>query len=248
MHVRRKSTRSEGPLDTARDTVKDLGSKAGEAALQLNELAQTTVVPVVEQAAKTASERIRTDVQPAVTAAAASIASAAAAATDAARDEARVRGKKALLDADVRTRQARKRARQQALIAAERARAVVGLERPKPKRHRLRNLLVTLGLAGAAAWVANKAMGGSPPEPVRIPTTPTPHTPPPPATESATAHATGDDVPTLSDESTSAEAAQSAGGHAASEETVASDPLVASPDDPSIHTPDTAADGSPDRH
>ena len=62
---------------------------------------------------------------------------------------------------------------------ADKARSAVGRE--KPKKRWGRKILVGLGLAGAAAWVASKAKGGSAPEPVRIPTTPTKKAPGPQA-------------------------------------------------------------------
>lgn len=183
MHVRRKSSPAERALETAR-VAKDLGSRAGEAAQQINERAQATVVPAVGQAAKTASEHIRHDVQPAVATAAATVAATAAAAAEAAREEARARGKdarersqQALKDVDKRTKKTRRQAKKRGLVAADRARAAVGLEPAKPERHWLRTIVVALGLAGGAAYVANKARGSAGPEPVTIPTTPTPYTP-----------------------------------------------------------------------
>lgn len=198
MHVRRTTSRSERALDTAKGTAKDLGTRAGEAAHQLGGKAQTTLVPAVEQAARTAGERYRADVQPALATAASSVAASAAAVAESAREEARTQGAKA----EKRTRKARKRAKKRSRGAAARARAALGRE--QPKRHRLRKTLLALGLAGAVAWIASRAAGSTGPEPVRIPTTPT----------SAPA-------PTLSQDSESAEAAQAAGANADAEDTVA---------------------------
>jgi hypothetical protein len=183
MHIRRKSTPTERALASARVTATDLGNRAGETAQQWTERAQTTVVPAVEQAARTASERMRNDVQPAVAAAAGTVAASATVAAEAAREEARLRskdarerGQQALKDAEKRTRKTRKEARKRGLLAADRARTAVGLQPSKPERHWLRNIAIALGLIGVAAFVASKA-GSTTPEPVRIPTTPTPHAP-----------------------------------------------------------------------
>jgi len=86
--------------------------------------------------------------------------------------------------------------------------------REKPKKHWFRRIVVTLGLAGAAAWVASRAAGGSVPEPVRIPTTPTP-----PPTSAPQAPATP--APKLSEGDSAAEAAQAADGSADAEDSVA---------------------------
>jgi hypothetical protein len=191
MHLRRtRRTPTERALDTAKETARDLGTKAGEAAFLLNERAQTTVIPAVEQAAKNAAERYHNEVQPLILTAATSIAATAAASAETAREEARVRaqkalteidrrGREALKEADKRGQQARVDALKRGLEMTEKAKSAVGVEEEPPKKtHRLRNLLIALGLAGIAAYVATKVNGDSSTqdEPVRIPTTPPPVT------------------------------------------------------------------------
>lgn len=198
MHVRRTSSRrkrfcgssKDSATDTAVGAAKDLRAKAGETAQQLSDKAQATVVPAAQQAAKaageryrsdvqptveqvarTAGERFRTDVQPAVEQAARTVSAAVAAAAGAVSEESRTRGK----EAEQRTRKTRKQARKRDRDAAGRSRAAVGRE--QPKRPWFRRVVVALGLAGAVAWVANKARAGSAPEPIRIATTPSPQTP-----------------------------------------------------------------------
>ena len=194
MHLRRtRRTPTERAIDTAKETARDLGTRAGEAAFLLNERAQATVIPAVEQAAKNAAERYHNEVQPLILTAATSIAATAAASAETAREEARVRaqkalteidrrGREALKEADKRGQQARVDALKRGLEMTEKAKSAVGLEEPPKKTHRLRNLLIALGLAGIAAYVATKVNGDSSAqdEPVRIPTTP------PPVTEAST--------------------------------------------------------------
>ena len=244
MHLRRtRRTPTERALDSAKETAKDLGTRAGEAAFLLNERAQTTVIPAVEQAAKNVAERYHNEVQPLILTAATSIAATAAASAETAREEARVRaqkalteidrrGREALKEADKRGQQARVDALKRGLEMTEKARSVVGPEEPPKKTHRLRNLLIALGLAGIAAYVASKVNGDSSTqdEPVRIPTTP------PPVTEASTeADTFAEDVPpaplatdtvaggpTLDQGDQGAESAHAAEAHAAPDDAVAS--------------------------
>lgn len=173
MHVRRKSR-----TDRAKGQPKDLGAtaqaRAVETASTLSEKAQTTIVPAAEQTARVVSERYQEDVLPALQNAASTASAVVAAAAEAAREEAEKRTRKSRKELKKSAKKARKRAKKRGADAADRARSTVGRE--QPKSHKLRNLFVALGLAGAAAYVANKMQSGD--GGTVIPTTPPPTAPP----------------------------------------------------------------------
>jgi hypothetical protein len=151
-----RRTPTERALDSAKETAKDLGTRAGEAAFLLNERAQTTVIPAVEQAAKNAAERYHNEVQPLILTAATldrrdrrpparrPRAGGSGARAEGAHEIDR-RGREALKEADKRGQQARVDALKRGLEMTEKARSVVGRRKPPKKTHRLRNLLIALG-------------------------------------------------------------------------------------------------------
>ena len=192
MRVRRQSARSDRALDQAKDLGSQAQARAVDAAAVLTEAAQTTLAPAAADGAKRVQEAYHADVKPVLANAAMTAGAAALAAATLAREEADKRTKNVREEADKRTRKtrkearkrteqarkdlikstakARKEARKRGSKAADRARSAVGIEKPKPKRHRFRNFVVSAGLAAAAAWAANRSRTQD--DDIVIPTTP----------------------------------------------------------------------------
>ncbi|MDF2967370.1 MAG: hypothetical protein K0Q93_1148 [Nocardioidaceae bacterium] len=193
MHVRRQSSRADRALDQAKDLGAQAQSRAVDAAAVLSEAAQTTLAPAAADGAKRVQEAYHSDVKPALANAAMTAGAAALAAATLAREEADKRTKNVREEAEKRTRKTRKEARQRTkqarkdLVkstakarkeatkrgseAAGRARLAVGIEKPKPKRHWFRNVVVSAGLAAVAAWAVSRSRTQD--DDMVIPTTPT---------------------------------------------------------------------------
>jgi len=181
MHIRRQSSRTDRALDQAKDLGTQAQAKAVDAAAALSDAAQTTLAPAAGDAAKRVQEVYQADVRPTLANAAATAGAAAVAAAALAREEADKRTQNVRKEAEKRTRKARKEARKRTeearkdllkstakareearrrgFDAADRALWAVGIEKPKPKRHWFRNVVVSAALAAVAAWAA-KRFGG----------------------------------------------------------------------------------------